>query len=211
MDSEKDKKVKRIARFLEIGGTMLAEHCKVCGAPKFRYQGTVICPICDVREEGEAEETPVPAAEARAPETRPSPEKGRPWYQTKEEAPETRPKTWFESKTSAVPEAEERESVLQYGEKEPPKTGYKPAYEPGAGKEAPESTAAPEGKEPAKRSVTARGPEIGGDRALLEGLLLKKLISIAASVQNEKDPRRVAEEFDLIDKGLGLIERLSQG
>ena len=53
MDSEKDQKVKRIARFLELGGTMLAEHCKVCGAPRFRYQGKVICPICDVKEEGQ--------------------------------------------------------------------------------------------------------------------------------------------------------------
>ncbi len=33
MDSDKDMKVKRIARFLELGGTMLAEHCKICGAP----------------------------------------------------------------------------------------------------------------------------------------------------------------------------------
>lgn len=211
MDSEKDKKVKRIARFLEIGGTMLAEHCKVCGAPKFRYQGMVICPICDVREEEEAEETPAPVAEVPAPETRPSPEKGRPWYQTKEEAPEPRPKTWFESKTSALTDEEENETVPPSREKELPKPAYKPAYEPGGGKEAPGSTFAPEGKEPAKRSVTARRSEVCGDRALLEGLLLKKLISIAASLQDEKDPRRVVEEFDLIDKGLGLIERLRQG
>lgn len=72
MDSEKDKKVKRIARFLELGGTMLAEHCKICGAPKFRYQGTVICPICDVQEE---EETQEQAETAPAPEPRPYTEK----------------------------------------------------------------------------------------------------------------------------------------
>ena len=70
MDSEKDKKVKRIARFLEIGGTMLAEHCKVCGAPRFRYQGTVICPICDVREEEESSRNQL--AEVQVPETRQS-------------------------------------------------------------------------------------------------------------------------------------------
>ena len=73
MDSEKDKKVKRIARFLEIGGTMLAEHCKVCGAPKFRYQGKVICPVCDVQEEEEAQE---PALDAQVPESRSYTEKG---------------------------------------------------------------------------------------------------------------------------------------
>src|SRR5208337_1092686 len=67
MDSEKDQKVKRIARFLELGGTMLAEHCKECGAPRFRYQGKVICPICDVRDE---EEVTKPATEIQFPEVR---------------------------------------------------------------------------------------------------------------------------------------------
>lgn len=38
--------IKKIARFLEIGGTMLAEHCGDCGAPMFRYHGNVICPLC---------------------------------------------------------------------------------------------------------------------------------------------------------------------
>ena len=59
---------------------MLAEHCKVCGAPKFRYQGTVICPICDVREEEEAQE---PAAEVQVPETRPYTEKAESSLETK--------------------------------------------------------------------------------------------------------------------------------
>ena len=70
MDSEKDKKVKRIARFLELGGTMLAEHCKVCGAPRFRYQGKVICPICDVQEEGKKRKLQNQLAEVQVPETR---------------------------------------------------------------------------------------------------------------------------------------------
>ncbi len=37
----------KITRLLEIGGTMLAEHCDQCGAPKFRYKGTILCPVCD--------------------------------------------------------------------------------------------------------------------------------------------------------------------
>jgi UPF0148 protein len=67
MDSEKDRKVKRIARFLELGGTMLAEHCNECGAPRFRYQGKVICPICDVRDE---EEVTKPATEIQFSEAK---------------------------------------------------------------------------------------------------------------------------------------------
>jgi len=38
-----------MSRLLELGGTMLAEHCRRCGAPLFRYQGNVGCPICDFK------------------------------------------------------------------------------------------------------------------------------------------------------------------
>jgi len=38
-----------MSRLLELGGTMLAQHCSRCGAPLFRYQGNVGCPICDFR------------------------------------------------------------------------------------------------------------------------------------------------------------------
>ena len=38
-----------MSRLLELGGTMLAQHCHRCGAPLFRYQGNVGCPICDFR------------------------------------------------------------------------------------------------------------------------------------------------------------------
>lgn len=37
-----------MSRMLELGGTMLAEHCQ-CGAPMFRYRGQVGCPICDFK------------------------------------------------------------------------------------------------------------------------------------------------------------------
>ena len=41
-----DENVKKIARFLENGGTMLASHCENCSAPLFRFKGEVICPVC---------------------------------------------------------------------------------------------------------------------------------------------------------------------
>jgi len=97
MDSEKDKKVKRIARFLELGGTMLAEHCKVCGAPKFRYQGKIICPICDVQEE---KETPEPATEVQVSELRPSAEKDNSSLETKKRVQVHRQKSRFGLRTS---------------------------------------------------------------------------------------------------------------
>jgi UPF0148 protein len=44
-----EDKVKMITKLLEKGGTMLANHHD-CGAPMFRYQGKVICPVCDFQE-----------------------------------------------------------------------------------------------------------------------------------------------------------------
>ncbi|AKB85482.1 Sjogren's syndrome/scleroderma autoantigen 1 family protein [Methanococcoides methylutens] len=44
--SDSDDKIKQISRLLELGGTMLAQHCTTCGAPMFRYHGDVLCPIC---------------------------------------------------------------------------------------------------------------------------------------------------------------------
>ena len=108
MDSDKDMKVKRIARFLELGGTMLAEHCKICGAPKFRYQGTVICPICDVREEGEETAAPEPAAEVQAPEARPSSERERPSFEPRKKVQARRQKTRFGQRASEIEEEEEK-------------------------------------------------------------------------------------------------------
>jgi len=49
MTKESDDKVKMITKLLEKGGTMLATHHD-CGAPMFRYQGKVVCPVCDFQE-----------------------------------------------------------------------------------------------------------------------------------------------------------------
>lgn len=61
-EKETNEKLQRITKLLEIGGTMLANHHE-CGAPMFRYQGKVVCPVCDFQEK------PEPAGESkRAPE-----------------------------------------------------------------------------------------------------------------------------------------------
>lgn len=47
MSQKDEESISKISRMLEIGGTMLAQHCAECGAPLFRYKGNVICPVCD--------------------------------------------------------------------------------------------------------------------------------------------------------------------
>lgn len=50
--SETDDKIQKITNLLEKGGTMLASHHE-CGAPMFRYQGKMVCPVCDFQEKHE--------------------------------------------------------------------------------------------------------------------------------------------------------------
>ena len=49
VEKETDDKIQKITKLLEKGGTMLATHHE-CGAPMFRYQGKVLCPVCDFQE-----------------------------------------------------------------------------------------------------------------------------------------------------------------
>ncbi|MGB9928269.1 MAG: Sjogren's syndrome/scleroderma autoantigen 1 family protein [Methanosarcina sp.] len=225
MDSEKDQKVKRIARFLELGGTMLAEHCKVCGAPKFRYQGTVICPVCDVREE---EDAPEPAAEVQVPEPEPSEEKTRepaekenslrekpsaekekPLFENKKRFQTHRQKPRFGPRTlDAVDEEEKNLEVTEkgpsrdsYGTKDSRETSFETRIVPQ------EEFESPVQKFNLSQVYENKNYE---DKEALETLLFKKITVIAASILDEKDPRRISEAFKLIEDGLGIIERLKQ-
>jgi UPF0148 protein len=207
MDSEKDKKVKRIARFLELGGTMLAEHCKVCGAPRFRYQGKVICPICDVKEE---EENPEPVAEIEVPEAKQHTEKVGSSFEPKKRAQVLRQKPRFGLRTSEVATGEKK-TALEFIEADNSRTPSDTGQEKMA---APASQAA-SSENAEKPAETTKIPAVNegrdhGDREVLENLLFRKIVSIAASLQDEKNPRNIAEDFELIDKGLELIERLRQ-
>ena len=46
---DSDDNIQKITKLLEKGGTMLATHHE-CGAPMFRYQGKIVCPVCDSQE-----------------------------------------------------------------------------------------------------------------------------------------------------------------
>lgn len=213
MNSDKDKKVKRIARFLELGGTMLAEHCKVCGAPKFRYQGTVICPICDVQEE---EEAPEPAAKVQTPEPSPYTEKDRMSLEANKRVQAHRQKSRFGVRTSVA--ASEEEKAVEPVEEEIPelhpkreeirRTVPSDLTTPAAPAISPVQAALARRAE--KSATASKVSGIHGDRKVLEDLLFKKMVNIADSLQDETDPRSIAEDLGLIEKGLGLIERLRQ-
>ncbi|MGP8330335.1 MAG: Sjogren's syndrome/scleroderma autoantigen 1 family protein [Methanosarcinaceae archaeon] len=137
-----DEQVRKISRLLELGGTMLAEHCNMCGSPMFRYRGNVICPVCDTREEKQfAQVTAIPSLTSSQKQA-----------------------------SEPTPEPTQR-SISQI-------TGTSKAFVSGGGVES------------------------------LEELLLEKITSIANSMQDETDTRRISEQLDIIERGLNIIEKL---
>lgn len=55
---DEDEVLNKITRLLEKGCTMLATHHD-CGAPLFRCQGEVVCPVCSFPDEAVLAERPV--------------------------------------------------------------------------------------------------------------------------------------------------------
>ena len=201
MDSEKDQKVKRIARFLELGGTMLAEHCKECGAPRFRYQGKIICPICDVRDEEEATK---PATEIQFPEARQYTEKDKLSIENKKRVPAHRQKPNLGLRTAEATEKEEKaiELIKEDFSKIP--------YDTGKTKKTAIITQGASPKKEEKPTETPKLSVVDENKEVLESLLFKKIVSIATSLQDETDPRSIAEDFELIEKCIEIIERLKK-
>jgi len=144
--NDDDAKIRRISKLLELGGTMLAQHCDTCGSPLFRYQGQILCPLCNVAEEGEEDqdekvEGTIPSVETEVP---------------KEE---------FETETvESKPTVASSVSDSLHAERK--------------------------GSSP------------------LEQLIESKLVEIAKNIQSESDPRRVEDAFDLIERGMNILERI---
>ena len=140
-----DEQVRKISKLLELGGTMLAEHCNICGSPMFRYHGNVICPVCNTKEEGQSAQVPATPSVVSTPE--PIPELSQP-------APQSAP-------------------------------------------------------QPVSQGTNAPKDVVSGGAVLpLEELILKKITSIANLMQDETDPRRISEQLDIIERGLGVIKQL---
>lgn len=153
--NDDDAKIRRISKLLELGGTMLAQHCDTCGSPLFRYQGQVLCPLCNVAEEGEEDQ------DEKVEETIPSVE------------------------TEVSKEEFETETV----ESKPTVASSQPHTKL---------------QEPVSDSLHA---ERKGSSPL-EQLIESKLVEIAKNIQSESDPRRVEDAFDLIERGMNILERI---
>ncbi|ATU09045.1 Sjogren's syndrome/scleroderma autoantigen 1 family protein [Methanohalophilus portucalensis] len=153
--NDDDAKIRRISKLLELGGTMLAQHCDTCGSPLFRYQGQVLCPLCNVAEEGEEDQ------DEKVEETIPSVETEVSKEEFETETVENKPKV-----APSQPHTNLQEPV----------------------------------------SDSLHGERKGSSP--LEQLIESKLVEIAKNIQSESDPRRVEDAFDLIERGMNILERI---
>ncbi|ADI74556.1 Sjogrens syndrome scleroderma autoantigen 1 [Methanohalobium evestigatum Z-7303] len=139
--STEDQELDKISKMLECGATMLSQHCQSCGSPLFRYQGEIICPVCQDREE-------------------PINETSQPQYPTDE--------------------------------------GYQNSNEES------EQVSVENGK-PETTTISK-----DSDVELTRDLVLKKVNSVAQMMQEENDTRRVFEYFDIIERGMELVEKIDR-
>ncbi|WP_321430143.1 Sjogren's syndrome/scleroderma autoantigen 1 family protein [uncultured Methanolobus sp.] len=154
MSNTDDENIKKISRMLEIGGTMLAQHCENCGAPLFRYQGRVLCSVCDdVRDPRPGMQTPTASPVQPEPKV------------------EVSPVDEKKTQVAAVPEA----------------TPSKPQREEIPVKQSP--------------SVPASIPE-------LETLLIRKMVSLASTMQDETDVRRLSDHLDMIERCMDIMNKM---
>lgn len=63
---DENVKIQKITKLLEKGGTMLAQSHH-CGSPMFRFQGKVLCPVCDTGMGEEKKAAGEPEAPGRPP------------------------------------------------------------------------------------------------------------------------------------------------
>ena len=158
-NDDDDAKIRRISKLLELGGTMLAQHCDTCGSPLFRYQGQVLCPLCNVAEEGEEDQN--------------------------EKVEETIPSVDTEVSTG----------IKEEFEAEPVESKTKAASEQ-------PDTHLQEAVSDASLQAERKGS------SSLEQLIESKLVEIAKNIQSESDSRRVEDAFDLIERGMNILERI---
>ncbi|WP_342303987.1 Sjogren's syndrome/scleroderma autoantigen 1 family protein [Methanolobus sp. ZRKC5] len=154
MSNTNDDNVIKISKMLEIGGTMLAQQCDNCGAPLFRYQGRVLCPVCeDIRDPRRAMQSPPTADTSSSPITGPSS---------------------IKEKETPVAAISDQSSCSDMQEKKPVKAVA-----------------------PVQLSV----PE-------LESLMIKKMISLASEMQDEKDVRKIIDYLDMIDRCMDTVAKM---
>ena len=178
--SEEDIKLDKIGKLLELGGTMLANHCE-CGAPLFRYHGNVICPICDSKSKD-----------------------------TIKSQPETKEKTSIKPEDKpplASDQVEQKIQEVQISEKTKPLFGNQHITEPPQSStkvpqsftEAMEVTTQPKGTPPNISPETYD---------FISNTIINKVVQLCLDLQRETDQGRIKQQMEAIESGTRTLKNL---
>lgn len=177
--SEEDIKLDKIGKLLELGGTMLANHCE-CGAPLFRYHGNVICPICDSNSKEPIE------SQKKIQKTHREPGKNPPLISSQVEQKIQKVQTPEE--TISLPENQHLSEASQSFTKVPqPLT------------EAQQVTAQPTG------THSNISPET---YEFISNTIVNKVVQLCLDLQRETDQGRIKQQMEAIESGTRALKNL---
>ncbi len=178
--NEEDIKLDKIGKLLELGGTMLANHCE-CGAPLFRYHGNVICPICDSKSKNTIKSQP----------------------ETKEKTsmkPEDKPQLTSDH-------VEQKIHEVQVSEETTPVSGNQQFTEaPQSFKKVPQSLneAMKVTTQPKENS-----PNISPETYdFISNTIINKVVQLCLDLQRETDQGRIKKQMEAIESGTKALKNL---
>ena len=184
--SEEDINLDKIGKLLELGGTMLANHCE-CGAPLFRYHGNVICPICDSNSKVTIESQEKKEKTSKKPEEKPP--------LTSDQVEQKIQKIQISEKTTPLPGNQHFTDAPQ------PSTGIPQTFtkvsQPFT--ETPQVTAEPTG------TPSNISPET---YEFINNTIINKVVQLCLDLQRETDQGRIKQQMEAIESGTRALKNL---
>ena len=176
--NEEDIKLDKIGKLLELGGTMLANHCE-CGAPLFRYHGNVICPICDSNSKEAIESQEKKEKSSRKPVENP---------------PQSSDQVTQAGQVEQVEQAGRAEQVEQAGRVEQAEQVEKKVQ-----KNIPYGTTQP------ARTPSNISPET---YEFISNTIINKIVQLCLDLQRETDQGKIKQQMEAIESGTKALKNL---
>jgi len=184
--SKEDIKLDKIGKLLELGGTMLANHCE-CGAPLFRYHGNVICPICDSNSKGAIE------SQGKIEKTSKKPGENPPLISDQVE--QKIQKVWISEKTTPLTGNQHFTEIPQsFTESLKSSTKVPPSFT-----EAQQVTAQPTGT---PLNISQETYEF------INNTIVNKVVQLCLDLQRETDQGRIKQQMEAIESGTRALKNL---
>ena len=194
---QEDEVLAKITKLLERGCTMLASHHD-CGAPLFRCQGDIVCPVCTFEDQsGSAKRGPVSEAVPSREKRRPDPSR---------------------AQLQQMHEMPLRRGIKKDGSDRSEERSQPDGSEEGGQPDGSEKRSQPDGSEEGGQPDRSRKgyPSIQDDVQFdsvkndLRSALLLRLHELAASIRAEQDLDKLKQLLDCLEALLRVLKSLPE-